>query len=250
MPALLFPFTFGILAFLSPCILPMLQVYLALITGSTLPELSAQSGDAAVRRRIVIRTLLFVGGFSAVFVLAGLFAGTIGTFLRERVSVLNVVGGLFLIVFGLLQLGAVRFNLLRRLHLDPARILGKRRGRGAAFLVGVIFGVACSHCFGPLLYSTLLVAAATQSSLQGAAILLAFAVGLAVPYLLTALAMPAVLGFLRRYRRVGRVVMVASGAFLVLFGVLVVLQRFPLLATVTSRIIPWGDTLMQFKNSP
>lgn len=250
MTALLFPVTFGILAFLSPCILPMLQVYLALITGSTLPELSAQSGDTAVRRRVFIRTLLFVAGFSTVFVLAGLFAGTIGTFIRERASVLNVVGGVLLIALGLVQLGAFRLNLLQRLHLDPARILGKRRGRGAAYLVGLVFGVACSHCFGPLLYSTLFVAAAMQSSLQGAVILLAFSVGLAVPYLLTALAMPAVLEFLRRYRKVGRIVLLVSGVFLVLFGILVVLQRFPVLATVTSRVIPWGDTLLRFKISP
>lgn len=239
-----FPLLFGILAFLSPCILPMLQVYLSLVTGSTISELTTQNSDVAVRRKVMGRTACFILGFSVVFVLAGMFAGTVGSFLQERTVALNYIGGVIIVLFGLKMLGVIDMKFLNRLHTSPDRFaLLKKGSMAGSFLVGLFFAIACSHCFGPLLYSTLIIAANTQSTITGLVILLSFSAGLALPYFITAVALPGVLGVLRRFRSATAVVMKASGAFLVVFGVLVFFNQFQIFATVFGKVIPWGNTL-------
>lgn len=247
MADLTFPFLFGVLAFLSPCIIPMLQVYLSMITGSTISELSAQSVGLDTRRRVLMKTACFILGFTVVFVTAGMFAGTIGLFLKEQSVVLNYIGGILIVVFGLKLLGVIKFTWLSRLHLDPARyrFLNATKGYPGAFIVGLFFAVACSHCFGPLLYSTLIVAAKTQSSMQGFLTLLAFSVGLAVPYFIVAMAVPAVLGLLRRFRHGTTILLKLSGAFLIVFGLLIFFNQFQILASVFSSVLPWGDPLVR-----
>lgn len=245
MELVIFPFLFGILAFLSPCILPMLQVYLSLVTGSTITELTTRHPDAHLRSRVLGRTACFILGFSVVFVLAGMFAGTIGSFLQEKTVVLNYVGGVIIVLLGLKMLGVFEMKFLSTLHLNPERLpLLTKDSVASAFLVGLFFAIACSHCFGPLLYSTLIVAANTQSAVSGLVILLSFSAGLAIPYFITAVALPGVLGMLRRFRAATTVVMRASGAFLVVFGVLVFFNQFQVLATLFSKIVPWGNPLV------
>ncbi len=239
-----FPFLFGILAFLSPCIMPMLQVYLSLVTGTTISELTTKDPDAEVRRRVLGRTACFILGFSVVFVLAGMFAGSVGSFLKERSVVLNYIGGLIIVLLGLKMLGVFQMKFLSNLHLEPERFpLLKKDTMAGAFLVGLFFAVACSHCFGPLLYSTLIVAANTQSATSGLVVLLSFSAGLAVPYFITAAALPSVLGMLRRFSAAITVIIKASGAFLVIFGVLVFFNQFQILATLLGKIVPWGNIL-------
>ena len=238
---LLFPLVAGALSFVSPCIVPMITVYLTLITGMTMEELTREQNNAAARRSIFLNTLLFVLGFGLVFTLAGGTANFLvkGLF-SDYTDLLNKVGGVMVIALGLHLAGVFRLGFMDRLPM-MSRFPGEKKplGFAGAFLVGLFFAVACSHCIAPLLYSTLIYAATTESPETGMATMAAFSAGLAAPYLITALAISPVLGSLRAINRRMRLVSGVSGSLLVAFGGLMLIGKFTLLAELFSRILPY-----------
>lgn len=237
----LFPFWAGMLSFLSPCIVPMIGVYLSLITGMTLEELSHLSDNAGLRRGVLLNTGVFILGFGIIFTLAGGTASfLVNSFLGSYREGFTRVGGFMVILLGLHLSGILRMSFLDRLSLaDRFSIERKPVGLFGSFLVGIFFAIACSHCIGPFLYSTLIYAASTGSVSQGLSTMAAFSSGLAIPYLLTAIALTPVLSSLKRARRYMRFISVLSGGFLVFFGLLMVLNRFTLLTDLFSRLLPY-----------
>ncbi|HXE84417.1 MAG TPA: cytochrome c biogenesis protein CcdA, partial [Gemmatimonadales bacterium] len=174
-------FTAGLLSFLSPCVLPLIPSYVGFITGMTVEE--------AERRRwtALLHGLWFVGGFTLVFVLLGAAASAVGSLLREYQVWMGRIGGVLLILFGLYLLGVLRpAFLMREWRVQLSR---KPLGYFGSGVVGFTFGAAWTPCIGPILGGILTIAATQAGLARGMTLLTIYALGLAVPFLITALAL-------------------------------------------------------------
>jgi cytochrome c-type biogenesis protein len=215
-------FAAGLLSFLSPCVLPLVPSYVGFLTGMTLPEVTG-------RRRVALtHALLFVGGFSLVFILLGASATALGRALNYYQVWLQRVGGALIILFGLLCLGVFNLRLLsqeRRLHLErkPVGYLG-------SVLVGMAFAAGWTPCIGPVLGAILGLAATSADVSRGMLLLAVYSAGLALPFLLAAVAVDSFLDWFQRFRRFLPWVMRISGVMLVVVGILLITGEFTRLA--------------------
>jgi len=215
-------FAAGLLSFLSPCVLPLVPSYVGFLTGMTLPELSDR------RRVAAVHALLFVLGFSLVFVLLCASATALGGALKYYQVWIARIGGVLVILFGLVCLGLVRIGALeqeRRLQFQhkPVGYLGSA-------LVGIAFGAGWTPCIGPVLGAILSLAATSDGVSRGMLLLGVYSAGLAVPFLLAAVAVESFLGWFQRFRRFLPWVMRVSGILLVLVGLLMVTGQFTRMA--------------------
>ena len=215
-------FLAGLLSFLSPCVLPLVPSYVGFLTGMTLPEMTG-------RRRVALtHALLFVAGFSLIFVLLGASATALGGALKYYQTWIARAGGVLVIVFGLLCLGVVKVGFLeqeRRLQLQhkPVGYLG-------SVLVGMAFGAGWTPCIGPVLGAILSLAATSASVPRGMLLLGVYSAGLAVPFLLAAVAVESFLEWFQRFRRYLPWVMRVSGVLLIFVGILMATGQFTRLA--------------------
>jgi cytochrome c-type biogenesis protein len=215
-------FAAGVLSFLSPCVLPLVPSYVGFLTGMTLPEISGR------RRTALIHALLFVGGFSLIFILLGASATALGRALNYYQVWIQRVGGLLIIGFGLVCLGVFNLGALsqeRRVQLErkPVGYLGSA-------LVGMAFAAGWTPCIGPVLGAILGLAATSADVSRGMLLLAAYSAGLALPFLIAAVAVDSFLGWFQRFRRFLPWVMRVSGLMLVGVGLLLVTGEFTRLA--------------------
>lgn len=223
-------FVAGLLSFLSPCVLPLVPSYVGFITGMTLPEISGR------RRAALIHAVLFVAGFSLVFVLLGASATALGRALNHYQVWLQRVGGVLIILFGVLCLGVFRINLLsqeRRLHLERKPI-----GYLGSALVGIAFGAGWTPCIGPVLGGILGLAATSGDVARGMQLLAVYSAGLAIPFLIAAVAVERFLDWFQRFRRYIPWVMRLSGILLIVVGILMVTGEFTRLAGWLQSLTP------------
>ncbi len=225
----------GALSFLSPCVLPIFPSYLSFVTGLSLEDMQA-GREAATRRRILLSALLFILGFSLVFVSMGASLSLVGSFLFDYQGVIRRVGGVLIVLFGLQVAGWLRVPFLlheRRLELRqrPAGYLG-------AFLVGVTFAAGWTPCVGPILGSVLSLATAAGTARTGTLLLAAYSVGLAIPFFLSALAVDRFFTIFDRFKRFLPVMNAVAGAVLILVGALLVTNYFSVLAALANRLTP------------
>ncbi len=237
---LIYSFFAGVLAFLSPCIIPMITVYLSLITGVTMEDLE-QLRLFETRKRIITSTIFFVLGFGLIFTVAGGAASLIGKIFRSYITWINLVGGISVIILGLHMSGILRLGIFQHLNFSK-RFKLPQKGVGAtgSFLVGIFFAIVCSHCIGPFLYSMLIYAGASGSVSQGASTLAFFSLGLAIPYLLTGAAITRMVDYLKVFKAKARIVTLVSGASLVLFGILMASDKFTVLSQIVARVLPYS----------
>jgi cytochrome c-type biogenesis protein len=215
-------FAAGVLSFLSPCVLPLIPSYVGFLTGMTAEELQVRRGAA------LVHALWFVAGFSLIFVALGASASAFGAALLASQHWIARIGGGLVILFGLYLLGVLRPAFLmreRRVHLarKPLGYLGSS-------LAGVAFGAAWTPCIGPILGAILTLAATRGSVGQGTALLAVYALGLAVPFLLTAFALDRFLIWFHRFRPYIQWVERVAGVLLLALGLLLVTDRFTLIA--------------------
>lgn len=227
-------FAAGLLSFLSPCVLPLVPSYLSFVTGLGLEEL--ESSDAELRRTALAHSLFFVAGFSAIFLALGASASFLGQLLREYQMWIARVGGVIVILFGLhlLRLTPLRWlERERRAHLEqkPVGYLG-------SFVVGVTFGAGWTPCIGPILGGILTFAATRQTLGEGVRLLAFYSAGLAVPFLLSSLALSWFLGGYQRLRPHIVWVERASGVLLVIVGILLLSGQFAVLASWAASLTP------------
>ena len=208
----------GALSFLSPCVLPLVLPYLAFISGVALHEESVDEQQAQVLRRVVPAALVFVLGFSTVFIAMGATASALSGLIIEHIDVLAPLAGVIIIVLGLHFLGAFRILVLFR----EARFQVAARPVGliGVYVVGLAFAFGWTPCVGPVLAAVLMVAGTGDSVGYGASLLGAYALGLGIPFLLAALAVQRFIAFSKRFRRHLGTIEKAMGALLVLTGVL------------------------------
>lgn len=229
--ALPIAFIAGVLSFLSPCVLPLVPSYVSFITGMSLDEL----GDR--RWTAFTHALFFISGFTLIFLALGATATALGRFLQYNQVWLERVGGALIILFGLYMLGVFRVGVLaqeRRIHLQnkPVGYLG-------SLLVGVAFGAGWTPCIGPILGSILAYTGTQTTNLaQGVSLLLAYSLGLAVPFLLAALAVERFIEWFKKFRRYIPLTTKVAGGILVVLGLLLATGYFSILASWLQGLTP------------
>ncbi len=227
---LLIAFTAGGLSFLSPCVLPLIPSYMSFITGMSLDEMGEHRGAAFTH------ALLFVSGFTLIFLMLGATASSIGRLLQFHQVWLERFGGVLIIFFGLYLLGVFRFGALaqeRRVHIQ-----NKPLGYAGSVLVGVAFGAGWTPCIGPILGAILMYAGTQGSLAQGVVLLLFYSLGLAVPFLVAALAVERFIKWFQRYRQYMPLVTKVSGGILLFLGLLLLSGYFSLLASWLQGLTP------------
>ena len=206
----------GMLSFLSPCVLPLVPPYLVYLTGTSLERLAGAETKPQVRRETIAAALLFVLGFSTVFVALGASASAIGGLLRIYAGPLSIVAGVGIIIMGLHFLGLTPIAwLMREKRLEMAKPVGL----WGAYLMGFAFALGWTPCIGPILAAILAVAASETTLAKGAGLLAVYSLGLGVPFLVAALAVEPFAAFLARFRAHLGLVEKAMGGLLVLTGI-------------------------------
>jgi cytochrome c-type biogenesis protein len=213
-PSLALAFAAGFVSFVSPCCLPLVPGYLATVGGARPDQLGGR-GDA----RVVVRSAVFVATFALVFVLFGLGATAIGSFLFESQPLLNRIAGASIVGMGMLFVASVFVVRLNR-DLRPNALL-ERAGRGGPVVAGLAFAIAWTPCVGPTLGAILALASTQSGTGQGALLLAVYSAGLAVPFLLTAIAFGAATRSFGFFKRHYATIQVGAGVVLVAMGVLV-----------------------------
>jgi cytochrome c-type biogenesis protein len=227
---LLVAFSAGVLSFLSPCVLPLVPSYIGFLTGMTADEVSGR------RHLAVIHALLFVAGFSLIFILLGASATALGKALNYYKDWIQRIGGVLIILFGLVCLDVIKLGFLKQekrfqLKDKPVGFLG-------SVLVGVAFGAGWTPCIGPILGSVLGLAATEADLSKGVLLLAMYSAGLALPFILAALALDRFFNWFQRFRRYLPWVLRVSGILLILVGLLMVTGSFTRLAGWLQQLTP------------
>jgi cytochrome c-type biogenesis protein len=208
--------TAGTLSFLSPCVLPLVPPYLVYLAGTSLERLADAAPAAAVKRDTIVASILFVAGFSTVFVALGAGASVIGAVLRAYSDVLATVAGIAIIVMGLHFLGLTRIDLLMR---EKRAEMGRPVGLWGAYAMGLAFAFGWTPCIGPILAAILAVAASEATIAKGAGLLAVYSLGLGIPFVIAAFAIEPFAAFLARFRAHLAAVERVMGGLLVLTGI-------------------------------
>lgn len=211
----------GMLSFFSPCILPLLPVYISLFTGLSSTEISKGSS----RLRILFRTLMFVFGFSTVYLAMGAGSSIIGSIFFDYQDIWRIIGGLILILFGILLIGLIRSGILMRefrLNIKVQR-MGTPVG---AYLVGIGFAAGWSPCIGPILGSILVYSSISGNVLEGMKMLGAYSLGIAIPFIISSMLIDTAMRYVRKYMKLFRWINYILGMVLIILGLLMLLGLF------------------------
>jgi cytochrome c-type biogenesis protein len=227
-------FTAGVLSFLSPCVLPLIPAYLTFMTGLSASELSDENRPLS---QVLIPSLLFVLGFTVVFVAFGASASVLGQILLGYREVIEKVAGLALVGFGVLMLGIIRVPWL---YGEARMDLGQTRkfGRWAALIMGVAFAAGWTPCVGPILGSILALAGSSGSVATGVLLLLAYSLGLGVPFVAVALLFGKLGGALGWMNRNALALNRFAGGVLIIVGALIFFGQLGVLATWLTGVLP------------
>ncbi len=210
----------GLLSFISPCMLPMLPIYLSYLIGN----------NADNNRKMILNAVFFVLGFSFVFSTLGLFAGTVSSFLKEYQTIVNLIGGVIVILFGLSYLGIIRISIFKG---NSKKV--EVSGAFSAFVFGMIYSINLTPCVGAFLGSALTLASTTGSSFQGMMLLIVYSMGMGVPFVLAAVLIEKMKNLFTWIKSHYSVIVRVSGGFLVCIGVLMatgLLAKFTALLTI------------------
>ncbi len=228
----------GILSFISPCILPLVPSYISFVTGISFEELTREEGTKNLKRIILSNSLMFILGFSTVFVvILGASAQLFGQLFMEYQDLIRKIGGLVIIFLGVHIIGIVNIGVLqreRRFHFfreKPTGFLG-------SFLVGVGFAAGWTPCIGPILSMIFTVAVTSESSWAGVLLFVSYSMGLAIPFMLTSLGINTFLKYFQRLKRHMRVISIVTGVLLIVTGLLIFFNSFAIISRYLNTILP------------
>ncbi len=215
-------FTAGLLSFLSPCVLPLIPAYFTFITGFSLEELT-ESRDSEIRKKVFLSTILFVSGFSLVFILMGASASYLGGLIYNYRELIRIIGGVFIIILGVHLTGIIRIRGLdfeKRINMEkkPLHFFG-------TFVVGMAFGAGWSPCIGPLLGSIIIIAGSQETVWQGIILLGIYSAGLAIPFIIMSVFINFLLIFIKKASRVLQYINTAAGILLIIVGLILVTNK-------------------------
>lgn len=227
----------GILSFISPCVLPLVPSYISFITGISFEELTSDNDNKKLKRVVLLNSLMFVLGFSTVFVvILGSSAQLFGSVFIQYQDIIRKIGGLAIILLGIHIIGLINFKILqrdKRMHFQerPAGFLG-------SFLIGIGFAAGWTPCIGPILSAIFAVAATSATPWSGMMLFVAYSVGLAIPFLLTALAINTFLKHFNRLKKHMRIISIVTGIFLIATGLLIFTNSLAIISAYLNTIIP------------
>ena len=216
----------GLFSFLSPCVLPLVPAYIGYLSGATV---TADGLSVSGRRDTFFHSLGFVLGFSVIFILLGVTAWSVGDLVYTYLPWLSRIGGIVLIIFGLALIGIFKLPFLYTQKRIEVKV-NPSLGYASSFIVGIFFGAGWTPCVGPILGGILLMASQAGTASQGALLLLAYSIGLGIPFLLVGAAFEAASDTIRRLNRRSNWVSIASGAVLILLGLAVLTNQLQILA--------------------
>jgi cytochrome c-type biogenesis protein len=215
-------FTAGILSFLSPCVLPLIPAYFTFITGFSLEELT-ENRDSEIRKKVFLSTVLFVSGFSLIFILMGASASYLGSLMFNHRELIRIIGGILIILMGVHLTGIIRIpglDVEKRINIEkkPIHFLG-------IVIIGMAFGAGWSPCIGPLLGSILIIAGSQETVWQGILLLAIYSAGLALPFIIISVFIHLLLIVIKKASRVLKYVNAAAGILLILVGLILVTNK-------------------------
>ncbi len=229
-------FIAGVLAFISPCILPLIPVYISLMSSRAI----YRNGSVKISERLYIflNSIFFVLGFSIVFIVLGSTATIIGQALQNYSGLIARIGGIILIIFGLQYMGLFRIpflNMEKKFKI-PSSL---KTGYAGSFIMGIIFSFGWVPCVGMILSGILLLASQLETLLQGVLLLAVFSLGLGIPFMLTGIFIGFFSNFLKRINRHLNVVSIISGVLLVILGIIFITGSIDLAVGFLSRYLPF-----------
>ncbi|MDX9713852.1 MAG: cytochrome c biogenesis protein CcdA [Dissulfurispiraceae bacterium] len=216
----------GIFSFLSPCVLPLVPAYVSYITGMSIEELRKSKGFGAR----LGKTLSFIAGFSSVFIALGASSSFLGAFLIQYLDQMRIIGGVIVIILGLFVAGFLKLDFLMRER--RMQVSSSSAGYIGSFVIGMSFAAGWTPCIGPILGTILIYAGSQASALYGLKLLAVYSLGLAMPFLVTALALNFFLKYIKGLTKYMRGIMIASGIMLIVFGILLLTNQVSRLAAM------------------
>lgn len=216
-------FSAGVLSFLSPCVLPLVPAYFSYLTGMTVSEIN----DNKARMALIYRALGFVAGFSIIFILMGVSVSALSNLILENKDILRKAGGIIIVIFGLHTAGVFRIKALySERRLLPLESKGKSFG---PVIVGMAFAAGWTPCIGPILSSILILAGSMETIWKGIFLLVAYSLGLAIPFILLAFAIDSLKNPLKKFSRYLPAVSIVSGVLMIIMGILVFMNKLIIL---------------------
>jgi cytochrome c-type biogenesis protein len=234
-------FAFGILSFISPCVLPIVPGYLSFISGVSFDEMQNEENRSVIRKRIAVTSLFFILGFSVVFIALGASATAVGQFLHDQLNVISKVAGVIIIIFGIHMIGIFKIPFLN--YEKRFATNAKPIGLFGAFLVGMAFAFGWTPCIGPILAAILAIASQQETVGNGIALLAVYSLGLGVPFLIAGLSITMFYSVFNKLKRHLHKVEVAGGVLLVIVGVLIMTNYLTVLSGYLSKWFPFLNEL-------
>ena len=238
---LLTAFVFGLLSFVSPCVLPIVPGYISFISGVSLDEMKGVEQNKSALRSIILNSLFFICGFTMVFILLGATATTLGKTFNEYYSTISKIAGVLIIVFGLHMMGLFKINFLnyeQRFHVQQ-----KKLGMFGSFLVGTAFAFGWTPCIGPVLAAILVIASQQDTVYKGIALLASYSLGLGIPFFLTGVSINIFFSMFNRIKKYFHTIEIVGGAMLVVLGILIITNYLTILSAYFSRWLPFLNEL-------
>ena len=227
-------FSAGLLSFVSPCVLPLVPSYVSYITGLSLEQLTDVAERQRFRKTIILNSLLFIAGFSTVFIAFGASASFFGQILYQYQDFIRKLGAVLIIVFGLYMLGLFKLKFLMMEH-RLIKFGDRPVGYVGSFLIGTAFAAGWTPCVGPILGAILAYASTTESMTSGVMLLASYSAGLGLPLFITAFSVDSFLSYFKKARGYMGGVSVVSGACLVVIGAMIYVDSLTLLTSVLER---------------
>lgn len=215
----------GLISFFAPCVIPLLPAYVAYVTGVSLEELG-KHGYKPFRRKIIISSVFYILGFSLVFVLLGTAAAGIGVYFRRYDRIIQIVGGLLILVFGLEFAGFLNIPFFAREKKFQLPKWTEKLGNLRAFFVGIIFASAWTPCVGVVLGSILTLAAISGTAAQGALLLFVYSLGISLPFLAVSFTLASVPKYVSVIRKRIGVISKVAGIILAILGLLLLTNTY------------------------
>lgn len=231
----IFVFLEGMLSFLSPCVLPLLPVYISYLAGNG-KAIDENGNIKYIRKKVFVNTILFVLGISFAFFILGMSFTAIGTFFKENRQVFTIISGIIIILMGLIQLGILKFTFLQKEYKIKTQKKLKKMTPFLAFIFGFTFSFAWTPCIGPSLASVLMLASSSENFVKGNLLVLVYTIGFTLPFLLVGLFTTEILNLLKKNQQILKYMIKISAVILILIGVLTLTGSYTRIASYFNQL--------------
>ncbi|BDR74015.1 cytochrome C biogenesis protein CcdA [Clostridium tetani] len=211
--SLFLAFSSGLLSFLSPCVLPLVPIYLTYLTGSSIEEMNNKN-----KLTVIYKALGFTLGFTLIFIIMGISVTSLGQLFDRNKDIFRKIGGIIIIVFGLHIMGVLKIKTFyyQRTMLQPQKF----KSGLSSFFIGMAFAIGWTPCVGPMLASILIYAGSTTTLASGIKLLIAYSVGLGTPFIISGFLVDFISGYIKRFSKYFNIVSIASGLVLIFMGIM------------------------------